>query len=80
MSSILKCHFKYIYEKYLKSRLKLYFPLFLFKISILIAHLNLFIFLKGYKKNKKTTKYTANFEWLSKMLLGIYQQELRGSY
>ncbi len=68
MSSILKCHFKYIYEKYLKSRLKLYFPLFLFKISILIAHLNLFIFLKGYKKIKRLQNTRLNFEWLSKML------------
>ncbi len=31
MSSILKCHFKYMSEKYIKSRLKVYFPIFCLK-------------------------------------------------
>ncbi len=36
-----------ISEKYIKSRLKVYFPIFSFKISILIAHLNKLLFRKG---------------------------------
>ncbi len=30
-SSIVKCHFKYISEKYIQSRLKVYFPIFSLK-------------------------------------------------
>ncbi len=40
-------YIKPISEKYIKSKLKVYFPIFLFKISILIAHLNKLIFRKG---------------------------------
>ncbi len=40
-------YIKPISEEYIKSRLKVYFPIFLFKRSILIAHLNKLLFRKG---------------------------------
>ncbi len=41
-----KCNFKYISEKYIKSGLRVYFPIFIFK-EIQIAHLNKLLFRKG---------------------------------
>ncbi len=56
--SILKCHLKYISEKYIKpisekyikSKLKVYFTIFLFKRSLLITNLNKHIFCNGIYK------------------------------
>ncbi len=48
-------------EKYLKSRLKAYFPIVYFKISLLIAHLNKRLF-RSFVSDKTERTLSATYE------------------
>ncbi len=67
----LKWHFKYISEKYIKpisekyikSKLKVHFTIFLFKRSILIAHLNKLYFVRAWSQHTKCEWKLRKMSW-----------------